>query len=228
MSSCGHLSMMVVAVLPGDLLAIENFAYTAHALDLPEHSSLGEFGAAARAFCSRPFPQTLQQHSKKPEQQRFLWRYCFGSAFAWTLLHDVLQLGEGQMLHFTNTLHTGATGQEVGLDWALGAAVLLLSKSGGSEGALLRQQRLVVQFVLLAAVTATAALLVVAGVAASWWWASANTRKAGQEKRIASHGNGVLGIPNAMNESLCMQQASMRTELRLSAQTSANSYCDRQ
>lgn len=184
---------MLLAVLLGELLAIENFAYTAHALDLPEHSSLGELGAAARAFCSRPFPQTLQQHSKHQQQQRFLWRYCFGSAFAWTLLHDVLRLGEGQVLQFTNTLHSSASGQEVGLDWALGAAVLLLSKSGGSEGAALKQQRQVVLLVLLAAVVATAAVLVAAGVAVRMW-SAANLGKAATGKRFSGDGSSEKGI----------------------------------
>eukprot|EP00879_Flechtneria_rotunda_P023791 GHRR01025190.1.p1 GENE.GHRR01025190.1~~GHRR01025190.1.p1 ORF type:complete len:554 (+),score=179.00 GHRR01025190.1:215-1876(+) len=150
--------------LTGDLLAIENFAYTAHALALPELCTIGDFASAARQFCSRPWPQTLLALDKEPEQQRYLWRYCFGSAFAWTLLHDVLQLEEGQVVHFTNMLKN-REGAVVGLDWALGAAVLQLSSSGGSEGALLRQQEQVRKLVLLAALLGTVALLLAAAVA---------------------------------------------------------------
>lgn len=166
-------------------MAIENFAYTAHALNVPEHSSLGEFATAARAFCSRPFPQTLQQHSQQRHQQRFLWRYCFGSAFAWTLLHDVLHLGEGQQLHFTNTLRSSASGQEVGLDWAVGAAVLLLSRHGGTEGQLLMQQRQVVILVLVAAIVATATVLTAAGMSAMRWWSASRGRRNVANKRFA-------------------------------------------
>jgi hypothetical protein len=142
----------------GELLAIENFAYTARALSVPAVASLAEFAAAARAFCSRPWPQTLQAHSHEPEQQQhYLWRYCFGSAFAWTLLHQVLQIGEGQRLHFTNAL-TRADGAELGLDWALGAAVLQLSNNSAAEGAQLRRQQRHQRLLLAAAVLCSGVL----------------------------------------------------------------------
>jgi hypothetical protein len=154
----------------GDLLAIENFAYTAQALSLPAVSSLGEFAAAARQFCSRPWPQTLQAHSQEPEQQQYLWRYCFGSAFAWTLLHHVLRIGEGQQLHFTNVLQRKVGGPELGLDWALGAAVLQLANNSAAEGARLEQLRYKGQLLLFAAVAATVVLAVctAATVQADW------------------------------------------------------------
>ena len=141
----------------GDLLAIENFAYTAHALSLPAIASLGDFATAARQFCSRPWPQTLMAHGQQPEQQQYLWRYCFGSAFAWTLLHEVLRISEGQQLHFTNAL-VREDGAELGLDWALGAAVLQLANNSAAEGGRLEQQRHVQQALLFAAVAATALL----------------------------------------------------------------------
>lgn len=139
----------------GDLLAIENFAYTAHALSLPAVASLGDFATAARQFCSRPWPQTLQAHGQEPEQQQYLWRYCFGSAFAWTLLHHVLRIGEGQQLHFTNMLQR-EDGAELGLDWALGAAVLQLANNSAAEGARLEHQRHKAEALLFGAVAATA------------------------------------------------------------------------
>lgn len=132
-------------------------------------SSIGDFALAARRFCSKPWPQTLQAHSKEPHKQQYLWRYCFGSAFAWTLLHDVLHLGEGQILHFTNTLKS-SEGQDVGLNWAVGAAVLQLSGGASSrEGVLVRQQQLVITCVLIASITTTAALLVAAALAIARW-----------------------------------------------------------
>lgn len=145
-------------LLAGELLAIENFAYTARALSLPVVSSLGEFAAAARQFCSRPWPQTLQEHSAAGGDQRFLWRYCFGSAFAWTLLHQVLRISEGQRLTFTNAL-TRADGAELGLDWALGAAVLQLSNNSALEGAQLRQQQRQQRLLLSAAIVGTLVLV---------------------------------------------------------------------
>lgn len=178
----------------GQLLAIENFAYTARALALPEQASIGEFASAARRFCAKPWPQTLQDHRSEPQQQRYLWRYCFGSAFAWTLLHDVLRLGEGQIVQFANTL-TSSEGVEVGLDWALGAAVLQLSRSASSEqGALVRQQQRVIGVVLVAALAGTAAVLGAAGIAALRWWA---VRQAVvKQQAVAVDADGRVGMSN--------------------------------
>ncbi|WIA29364.1 hypothetical protein OEZ86_011869 [Tetradesmus obliquus] len=180
--------------LAGQLLAIENFAYTARALALPEQASIGEFASAARRFCAKPWPQTLQDHRSEPQQQRYLWRYCFGSAFAWTLLHDVLRLGEGQIVQFANTL-TSSEGVEVGLDWALGAAVLQLSRSASSEqGALVRQQQRVIGVVLVAALAGTAAVLGAAGIAALRWWA---VRQAVvKQQAVAVDADGRVGMGN--------------------------------
>jgi apyrase len=176
----------------GQLLAIENFAYTARALALPEQASIGEFSSAARRFCSKPWPQTLQDHSSEPQQQRYLWRYCFGSAFAWTLLHDVLHLGEGQVVQFANTL-TSSEGVEVGLDWALGAAVLQLSRSASSEqGALVRQQQRVMGVVLVAALAGTAAVLGAVAITALRWWAA--TQAAAKQLAVVKEADGDGGL----------------------------------
>jgi hypothetical protein len=160
----------VCVVMPaaGELLAIENFAYTAAALSLPAVSSLGEFATAARQFCSRPWPQTLLAHGQEPAQQQYLWRYCFGSAFAWTLLHHVLRVSEGQQLHFTNTLQR-EDGAELGLDWALGAAVLQLANNSAAEGADLEHQRQSQQVVLMAAIVASAVLAFTAAASVQAW-----------------------------------------------------------
>lgn len=150
-------------------MAIENFAYTAHALSLPALATLGDFATAARQFCSRPWPQTLQTHGQEPEQQQYLWRYCFGSAFSWTLLHHVLRISEGQQLHFTNVLQR-EDGAELGLDWALGAAVLQLANNSAAEGARLEQQSHKAQGLLFAAVAGMAvlALSTAAAVQSAW------------------------------------------------------------
>jgi apyrase len=178
----------------GQLLAIENFAYTARALALPEQASIGDFALAARSFCSKPWPQTLQDHSSEPQQQKYLWRYCFGSAFAWTLLHHVLHLGEGQVVQFANTLKS-SEGVDVGLDWALGVAVLQLSRSASSEqGAFVRQQQRVMGVVLVAVLAGTAAVLGAAGLAALRWWAA---RQAAAKQQAAGVGvNGQVGMVN--------------------------------
>ncbi|KAI8465680.1 MAG: nucleoside phosphatase family-domain-containing protein [Monoraphidium minutum] len=138
--------------LPPTLLAIENFYYTAAALSLPAKADLRALEAAAAEFCARPWPDTLAGWAATGEalgpaaraahagQQAFLWRYCFGSALVWTLLHDVLRVPPSQALVFTNSLPRG-DGAEVGLDWALGAAVCTLMEctapgggGGGGEG----------------------------------------------------------------------------------------------
>lgn len=169
-------------VVAGELLAIENFAYTAAALSLPSTSSLGEFASAARQFCSRPWPQTLQVHSSQPEQQQYLWRYCFGSAFAWTLLHHVLHISEGQQLHFTNALRR-EDGAELGLDWALGAAVLQLANNSAAEGARLEQQRHTQQLLLFAALSATAVLAFTTAASVQGVWRSG---KLGSQSPVGS------------------------------------------
>jgi hypothetical protein len=163
-----HGRLCCLSSAAGELLAIENFAYTAAALSLPAVSSLGEFATAARRFCSRPWPQTLLANGQEPTQQQYLWRYCFGSAFAWTLLHHVLRVSEGQQLHFTNTLQR-EDGAELGLDWALGAAVLQLANNSVTEGADLEQQRQIQQMVLMAAIVATAVLAFTAAASVQAW-----------------------------------------------------------
>jgi hypothetical protein len=164
-------------------------------LALPEQASLGDFALAARRFCSKPWPQTLQDHSSEPQQQKYLWRYCFGSAFAWTLLHDVLHLGEGQVVQFANTL-ISSDGVEVGLDWALGAAVLQLSRSASSEqGAFVRQQQRVMGVVLVAAYAGTAAVLGAAGLTVLRWWA-ARQAVAAKQQAAGVGVNGQMGMVN--------------------------------
>lgn len=162
-----------VAVAAGELLAIENFAHTAHALSLPAVSSLGDFAAAARQFCSQPWQQTVAAHAQEPEQQQYLWRYCFGSAFAWTLLHRVLHISEAQQLTFTNVLRR-EDGVEMGLDWALGAAVLKLVDSSAAEGAALLRQQYQQQLLLFAALLATFVLL-------AWLWVTSGQQRPGKQ-----------------------------------------------
>ncbi|KAF6262519.1 nucleoside phosphatase family-domain-containing protein [Scenedesmus sp. NREL 46B-D3] len=186
--------------LAGQLLATENFAYTARALALAEQASIGEFASAARRFCSKPWPQTLQDHSREPQQQRYLWRYCFGSAFAWTLLHDVLHLGEGQVVQFANTLRV-AEGADVGLDWALGAAVLQLSRGARSEqGALVRRQQRAMGLVLAAALAGTAAVLGAAGVTGLRWWTARQAVLKQQAGCVGINGQAqfVSGVPDGV------------------------------
>jgi len=134
--------------LPPTLLAIENFYYTAIALSLPPKTDLNAFAHAAARFCAREWDDTLlvwrdgaadltgDAAAHHLSQQKFLWRYCFGSALVWTLLHDVLRVPAAQPLLFANSM-VQRDGAEVGLDWALGAALCTLMECtrDGSEGA---------------------------------------------------------------------------------------------
>jgi hypothetical protein len=107
-------------------VAIENFYYTAHALQLPPHASPQDLSGAAASFCSRPWQQTLAIHGALDTDKHLLHRYCYGAAVVFTLLQDVLKVPAHTKLHFTNTLQQPG-GPEVGLDWALGAAVVHLA-----------------------------------------------------------------------------------------------------
>jgi hypothetical protein len=106
----------------------------------------------------------------------------------------VLHLGEGQVVQFANTL-TSTGGVEVGLDWALGAAVLQLSRSASSEqGAFVRQQQRVMAVVLVAALAGTAAVLGAAGLTALRWWA---VRQAAAKQQAVGVGmSGQMGLVN--------------------------------
>ncbi|GBF99405.1 nucleoside phosphatase [Raphidocelis subcapitata] len=135
--------------LPPTLVAIENFYYTAQALSLPARADLHTLESAAAGFCGREWPDTVAAYGAAAEgldapslavhlrQGRYLWRYCFGSALVWTLLHDVLRVPKVQPLVFANALPRGGGGGggEVGLDWALGAALCSLTECTRREGA---------------------------------------------------------------------------------------------
>lgn len=159
-----HELQVCFVVRVGSLLAIENFFYTASALQLPRSASLSQLEDAAAQFCLRQWDDTLKQQKPVSHDQTYLYRYCFGSAFVWTLLHDVFKVSPHLQLQFTNTLQR-PDGSEVGLDWALGAAVLELS--GQAAQARWKQQTYVLTALMTVALLATLMLLAVAiGVAA--------------------------------------------------------------
>jgi apyrase len=135
--------------LPARLLAIENFYYTAAALSLPARADLAALEAAGGRFCAREWADTRASWeaagaglagdaaATHASHGRYLWRYCFGSAMVWTLLHDVLRVPRGAPLVFANALPRPRGGAEVGLDWALGAALCTLMEcthSGQGHG----------------------------------------------------------------------------------------------
>lgn len=81
----------------------------------------------------------------------------------------MLRISEGQQLHFTNVLQR-EDGAELGLDWALGAAVLQLANNSAAEGARLEQQSHKAQGLLFAAVAGMAvlALSTASAVQSAW------------------------------------------------------------
>lgn len=147
------------------LAATENFYYVARALSLPETSSLSQLLSAASDFCSRDWSDTLRlapTDAASLAQRPFLWRYCFGGALAHALLDEVLGLPPDVHLTFANAVRRRKRGkrleglaerqqqrerqrreeeeaeEEIGLDWALGAAVLELSGIADAEAAAAR------------------------------------------------------------------------------------------
>ncbi|GLC38951.1 hypothetical protein PLESTB_000464900 [Pleodorina starrii] len=123
-----------VPPLAGRFVAVENFAWTARALGLPENATLRQLRENGRRYCSTHWSSLHAEFSGHIPDQ-FLVRYCFGAAYILTLLHQGFGLGldDGRLL-FTNTVREGGGGAEVGLNWVLGAAVVDAMVGGGGAG----------------------------------------------------------------------------------------------
>ncbi|GIL99459.1 hypothetical protein Vretimale_4620 [Volvox reticuliferus] len=113
-----------VPALAGQFVAMENFAWTAKALGLPENATLRQLHECGRRYCAKHWSSLHAEFSGHIPDQ-FLIRYCFGAAYILVLLHHGFGLGlDDDRLRWTNTVREGGNGAEVGLNWVLGAAVV--------------------------------------------------------------------------------------------------------
>ncbi|GLI69002.1 hypothetical protein VaNZ11_013540 [Volvox africanus] len=121
--------------LAGQFVAVENFAWTARALGLPENATLRQLRERGHRYCAKHWSSLHAEFSGHIPDQ-FLVRYCFGAAYILVLLHHGFGLGlDDNRLRWTNTMREGGNGTEVGLNWVLGAAVVdAMSGSNGWGG----------------------------------------------------------------------------------------------
>ncbi|MEW5317299.1 MAG: hypothetical protein WDW38_008610 [Sanguina aurantia] len=118
-----------VPTLDGPFIAMENFFWTAKALNLHTGATLRHLATAAEAHCSKHWSSLHAEFSGHIPDQ-YLVRYCFGAVYVYTLLHEVFQLGlDEQRLAFTNSVQ-GPSGGPITLSWVLGAMVV----EGMAEG----------------------------------------------------------------------------------------------
>ncbi|KAG2442525.1 hypothetical protein HXX76_002611 [Chlamydomonas incerta] len=123
-----------VPSLAGKFVAVENFAWTARALGLPARSTLRELRAHGDRYCSRHWSSLHAEFSGHIPDQ-FLVRYCFGAAYILALLHTGLGFRlDDSRLTWTNTVPHAPTGEQVPLNWVLGAAVVDAMSAAGRGG----------------------------------------------------------------------------------------------
>ncbi|CAN8266691.1 unnamed protein product [Cochlearia groenlandica] len=104
--------------LRGRFLATENFFYTSKFFGLEEKSWLSNLISAGERFCGEDWSKLRVKDPSLEEED--LLRYCFSSAYIVSLLHDTLGIPlDDERIEFANQ-----AGDNIPLDWALGAFIL--------------------------------------------------------------------------------------------------------
>ncbi|EOA40236.1 hypothetical protein CARUB_v10008956mg [Capsella rubella] len=104
--------------LQGRFLATENFFHTSKFFGLGEKNWLSEMISAGKRFCGEEWSKLKMKYPTFKDEN--LLRYCFSSAYIVSMLHDSL----GVALHDERIGFAGKAGQDIPLDWALGAFIL--------------------------------------------------------------------------------------------------------
>ncbi|KFK33477.1 hypothetical protein AALP_AA5G018300 [Arabis alpina] len=104
--------------LQGRFLATENFFYTSKFFGLGEKSWLSNMISAGEKFCGEDWSKLRVKDPSLDEED--LLRYCFSSAYIVSLLHDTL----GVPLDDERVKYANQAGDNIPLDWALGAFIL--------------------------------------------------------------------------------------------------------
>ncbi|XP_024008898.1 probable apyrase 4 [Eutrema salsugineum] len=104
--------------LQGSFLATENFVHTSKFFGLGEKDWLTEMILAGKRFCGDDWLKLKVKHPTFKDES--LLRYCFSSAYIVSMLHDSLGFAlDDQRIGFADK-----AGEDIPLDWALGAFIL--------------------------------------------------------------------------------------------------------
>lgn len=77
MAICGQPQVIPTYLHAGHFVGIENFAWTARFLGLPETASLAELEAAGQQHCSLQWPALQQQHEGRNLSTALMLQFCF-------------------------------------------------------------------------------------------------------------------------------------------------------
>ncbi|ACO66814.1 predicted protein [Micromonas commoda] len=111
---CGVKGSYLPPAIRGEMLATENFFYTARFLGLPEQATIAQMAGAGERVCGaewRSLDETFE------EDESSLARYCFSSALIVAALVHGLKLPAQAKIRFSNSVGGKA------VDWAMGAAI---------------------------------------------------------------------------------------------------------
>ncbi|VVA91283.1 unnamed protein product [Arabis nemorensis] len=104
--------------LQGSFLATENFVHTSKFFGLGEKDWLSEMILAGKRFCGEDWSKLKAKYPTFKDEN--LLRYCFSSAYILSMLHDSLGFDlDDERIGFADK-----EGEDIPLDWALGAFIL--------------------------------------------------------------------------------------------------------
>ena len=123
---CGMKGSYLPPAIRGEMLATENFFYTARFLGLPERATIQELADAGERVCGAEWSRLKEVHLKDQaasedetfaEDESSLARYCFSASLAVAQLSFGLKLPNVAKIRFSNAVGGKA------VDWAMGAAI---------------------------------------------------------------------------------------------------------
>lgn len=128
---CGMKGSYLPPSIRGEMLATENFFYTARFLGLPERATIAQMAGAGERVCGAEWRSLVAAHlgaNKRvargegddetfEEDEASLARYCFSSSLIVAALSHGLKLPPRAKIRFSNSVGG------VAVDWAMGAAI---------------------------------------------------------------------------------------------------------
>ena len=127
---CGVKGSYLPPAIRGEMLATENFFYTARFLGLPERATIAQMAGAGERVCGAEWRSLVAAHlganraargegedETFEEDESSLARYCFSSSLIVAALSHGLKLPAQAKIRFSNSVGGKA------VDWAMGAAI---------------------------------------------------------------------------------------------------------